>query len=64
MDKIYESLQLFEEYEGSYKIYKGAQTDPNLTEREESGKSCKVSLTQQLGELEALQKQEAEAALN
>ena len=34
INKLYESLQLFADYEESFKIYKAAQPDPDLAKKE------------------------------
>ena len=58
MDKLYESLKLFEDYEERFKIYKAAQPDPDLVKKEAEEKA----LAKQLKDEEALEKQAAEAA--
>ena len=62
VDKIYESLQLYADYEESYKANKAAQPDPDIAKKEEEEKSVKKALAKQLKDEERLQKQEAEAA--
>ena len=62
IDKLYETLQLYADYQEDYKIFKAAQPDPNLAKKEAEEKSTKETLVKQLKDEEAFQKQEAEAA--
>ena len=62
IDKMYEVLQLYADYEESYSIYKAAHRDPNLAKKEAEDKSTKEALAKKLKDEKVLQKQEAEAA--
>ena len=57
MNKLYKSLKLFGNYEESFKIYKAAQPDPDLANKEAKEKAKKLK------DEEELQKQEYEAAV-
>ena len=58
IDNLYVILQIYADYDESYKIYKAVQTDPNVA----AEKSPKETLVKQLKDEEALQQQNAEAA--
>ena len=62
VDKIYESLQLYADYEESYKIFQAAKPDPDLQRKMAEEKSSKEALAKQLKQDEQLQKQAAKAA--
>ena len=62
VDKIYESLKLYADYEESYEIYKAAQPDPDLAKKEAEEKFAKEALVRQLKDEEVLRRQEADAA--
>ena len=62
IDKICESLDLYDKYEDSYKIFLAAQPDPDLAKKEAEEKSTKEALAKQLKDEEELQKQETESA--
>ena len=48
IEKLYEILQLYADYEESYASYKAAQPDPNLAKKEAEEKSTKEALAEQL----------------
>ena len=60
--KIFESLQLLEDYEESFQIYKAALPNPDLAKKEAEERSSKEALAKQLKQEEELQRQEAEAS--
>ena len=62
VDKIYESLQLYADYEESYKLYMAAQPDPEREKKDAEEKFSKEVLAQKLRDEEAVQKQEAAKA--
>ena len=62
VDKIYESLQLYADYEDSYKTFQASKPDPDLEKKVAEEKSSKEALAKQLKQDEELQKQEIEAA--
>ena len=57
--KFCESLQLHEDYEKSFQIYKAALPDPDLPKKEAKEKSSKEAIAKQLKQEKELQKQEA-----
>ena len=62
LEKIYETLQLYADYEESYKNYKATQPDPDQLQKEASEKAEKEALAKLLKDEETQQKREAEAA--
>ena len=62
IDNLYVILQMYADYDESYKIYKAVQTDPNVAKKVAAEKSPKETLVKQLKDEEALQQQNAEAA--
>ena len=59
---IIQSLQLIDDYEESFKIYKAALPNPEHEKKVLEEKNVKETLAKQLEQEEALQKKEAEAA--